>query len=42
LETNLFLAPGEGEAVAEQQNGAGATAKEAALPDAASLIRGDV
>ena len=42
LEMNLFLAPGEGDAVAEQQNGADEKIKEAALPNAASLIRGDV
>jgi subfamily B ATP-binding cassette protein MsbA len=37
LETNLFLAPGEGDKV-EEQNGAGA--RGAAVPDAISIIRG--
>jgi ABC-type multidrug transport system fused ATPase/permease subunit len=42
LEMNLFLAPGEGDVVAEEKNGAGAAAKEPAMPDAASLIRGHI
>lgn len=40
LESNLFLAPGEGDVVAE--NGNGASAKEPADPDALRLIRGEV
>jgi subfamily B ATP-binding cassette protein MsbA len=40
LETNLFLAPGEGDIVEETGNGA--AAKEAADPDAIRVIRGEV
>ena len=40
LETNLFLAPGEGDTIVE--NGNGASAKEAADPDALRVIRGQV
>lgn len=40
LETNLFLAPGEGDIV--EENGNGASAKEAADPDAIRVMRGEV
>jgi ABC-type multidrug transport system fused ATPase/permease subunit len=40
LETNLFLAPGEGDIIVE--NGNGASAKEPADPDALRVIRGEV
>jgi subfamily B ATP-binding cassette protein MsbA len=40
LETNLFLAPGEGDTIVE--NGNGASAKESADPDALRVIRGEV
>ena len=40
LETNLFLAPGEGDTIAE--NGNGASSKEPADPDALRVIRGEV
>ncbi len=40
LETNLFLAPGEGDTIVE--NGNGASAKEPADPDALRVIRGEV
>ena len=40
LEMNLFLAPGEGDIV--EENGNGASAKEAADPDAIRVIRGEV
>ena len=38
LEQNLFLAPGEGDAVVEENNGA--SPKEAAVPNPMNLIRG--
>jgi subfamily B ATP-binding cassette protein MsbA len=41
LETNLFLAPGEGDIVVENGNGASGR-KEAADPDALRVIRGEV
>jgi subfamily B ATP-binding cassette protein MsbA len=40
LETNLFLAPGEGDTVVE--NGNGASSKEPVDPDALRVIRGEV
>ncbi len=40
LETNLFLAPGEGDAVMEDANGSGQ--KEPAIPNAMNLIRGNI
>jgi len=40
LETNLFLAPGEGDTIVE--NGNGASSKEPADPDALRVIRGEV
>ena len=40
LETNLFLAPGEGDTIVE--NGNGASSKEQADPDALRVIRGEV
>ncbi|HST09637.1 MAG TPA: ABC transporter ATP-binding protein [Terriglobales bacterium] len=40
LETNLFLAPGEGDTIIE--NGNGASGKEPADPDALRVIRGEV
>src|SRR5262249_4984663 len=40
LETNLFLAPGEGDALVEEKNGAGQ--KESAIPNAMNLIRGNI
>jgi hypothetical protein len=41
LETNLFLAPGEGDTIDE--NGSGATgSKEPVDPDAIRVIRGEV
>jgi subfamily B ATP-binding cassette protein MsbA len=40
LETNLFLAPGEGDTIVE--NGNGTSAKEPADPDALRVIRGEV
>jgi subfamily B ATP-binding cassette protein MsbA len=40
LETNLFLAPGEGDMVVE--NGNGASSKEPVDPDAIRVIRGEV
>jgi len=41
LETNLFLAPGEGDVIVENGNGASG-GKEAADPDALRVMRGDV
>jgi subfamily B ATP-binding cassette protein MsbA len=41
LETNLFLAPGEGDIVVENGNGLSGR-KEAADPDALKVIRGEV
>jgi subfamily B ATP-binding cassette protein MsbA len=38
LEQNLFLAPGEGDAVEEDKNGA--SPREAAVPNPMNLIRG--
>jgi hypothetical protein len=40
VETNLFLAPGEGDVVVE--NGDGLGNKEPADPDAMRVIRGEV
>ena len=40
LETNLFLAPGEGDAIVDDGNGS--SGKEAADPDALRVIRGEV
>jgi subfamily B ATP-binding cassette protein MsbA len=40
LETNLFLAPGEGDTIVE--NGNGASGKEPADPDALRVMRGEV
>lgn len=40
LEMNLFLAPGEGDAVMEDKNGSGQ--KEPAIPNAMNLIRGNI
>jgi ABC-type multidrug transport system fused ATPase/permease subunit len=40
LETNLFLAPGEGDTIVE--NGNGASSKEPVDPDALRVIRGEV
>jgi hypothetical protein len=41
LETNLFLAPGEGDTIEENGNGATGS-KEPADPDAIRVIRGEV
>jgi hypothetical protein len=40
LETNLFLAPGEGDAMMEDKNGSGQ--KEPAIPNAMNFIRGNI
>jgi len=40
LETNLFLAPGEGDTIVE--NGNGSSGKEPADPDAMRVMRGEV
>jgi subfamily B ATP-binding cassette protein MsbA len=42
LETNLFLAPGEGDAVPAQGNGDGAGRTEANLNDALRIVKGEV
>jgi hypothetical protein len=41
LETNLFLAPGEGDVVVDNGNGVPGS-KEVADPDALRVIRGEV
>jgi ABC-type multidrug transport system fused ATPase/permease subunit len=42
LETNLFLAPGEGDYVPEDPNGARNGGREAGEPDALRVVRGEV
>ena len=42
LKTNLFLAPGEGDYVPEDPNGARNGGREAGEPDALRVVRGEV